>query len=197
MAKPVRNTERPTCAPSPVRKSDRPSCELKTEAEVWIVRAALSSQVESLNIAIARLAERKVPQVHMMTVRRDSVVRVRDSIPEGVHQHSLTNKEQVDRAAGACENFISKLRREQAVDWTPERSAMISIMMPLLDRIRIGWKKPAQIPDEVMAQIKAREGGRFWNDNPGDWLATDEPEDYYVWKQPDWDCVDDWEWKGI
>jgi hypothetical protein len=158
---------------------------------------ALTEQVKSLNVAIERLVARKVPQVHMMTVRRDSVVRVRDSVPEGVHQHSLTNKEQVDRAAGACENLITALRREQHENWTAERSAMIQIIGPLLDRIRIGWKKPAQIPDEVMAQIKAREGGRFWNENPGDWLSTDEPEDYYVWKQPDWDCVDDWEWKGI
>ena len=163
---------------------------------MWIVRAALSSQVESLNIAIARLAERKVPQVHMMTVRRDSVVRVRDSIPEGVHQHSLTNKEQVDRAAGACENYIGKLRREQAVDWTPERSVLIGVITPLLDRIRIGWKRPAQIPEEVLAEIKRREGGRFWNPNPGDWLQVDD-ECVYVWKQPDWDCVDDWEWRGI
>lgn len=181
----------------PVRSTERPTCDLKTEAEVWIVRAALVSQVESLNIAIARLTERKVPQVHMMTVRRDSVVRVLQTIPEGAVSHSLTNKEQVDRAAGACENYIGKLRRLQIPEWTPERSAMISILMPLLDRIRIGWKKPAQIPDEVMAEIKRREGGRFWNDNPGDWLSTDEPEDYYVWKQPDWDCMEDWEWKGI
>ena len=188
--------DRPSCNTRTVSKTDRPSCELKTEAEVWIVRFALADQLERLNLAVSRLEARKATQAFMMTKHRDNVKAVLEGIPEGAHAYLLANKLQVDRAADACEGLITKLRFAQRDDWTNERAAMIRIIGPLLDRIRIGWKKPAPIPDEVLAQIKAREDNLFWNPQVGEWLR-EEDESVYVWKAPDWDCVETYEWKGI
>lgn len=175
---------------------DRPSCLLSSAAEVYVVRRALTEQLARLDLAVDRLTARDVPQVYMMAKRRDAVKSVLDGVPEGAVEHALTNKEQIDRAANACEGLITSLRISQRDDWCQDRSVLIGVITPLLDRIRIGWKRPAQIPEEVLAEIKRREGGRFWNPNPGDWLQVDD-ECVYVWKQPDWDCVDDWEWRGI
>lgn len=177
-------------------KLDRPSCDLKSAGEVYVVRRALIGQLARLDLAVDRLTARDVPQVFMMTKRRDAVKSVLDGVPEGAVEHALINKEQIDRAADACEGLITKLRIAQREDWCQDRSTLIRVISPLLDRIRIGWKRPAVIPDEVMTQIKARENGRYWNKNPGDWLQVGD-ECVYVWKQPDWDCVDEWEWRGI
>lgn len=34
----------------------------------------------------------------------------------------------------------------------------------LLDRLRVGWKRADGIPDEIQAQLAAREDRRFWSD---------------------------------
>lgn len=173
--------------------TDKPTCELKTEAEVLIVRSALKEQIGRLNKAVSNLEERRMPQVYMMSNLREHVVKLFNEIPEGAKTFVLKNKHQVDRAADAVQHTIVRLRREQMADWCPLRSAEILICGPLLDRIRIGWKKPAPIPLEVLEQIKAREDGRFYNMNPGDWIV----DDWYSWKEPKYDETKPYEWTGV
>jgi len=184
------------------RNTEKPTVDLKTEAEVYLVKHA----VDRLRRRYAKAAETleargAVSLAWMMRNRLTKIEALFVFIPEGAETCHLHNKEQVDWAANACEGLITEYRLGQYQEWDPYIAAMIRVLMPLLDRIRIGWKRPAEIPPEVMEQIKAREGGRFWNPNPGDWLATEDSRedelDVYVWRLPEFDLVEDFEWIGL
>lgn len=181
------------------RSTDKPTVDFKTEAEVYIVKHALDRLRRRYLKAVDELERRGATGIEwMMRNKHAKIEAVWAAVPSEGDSCSLTNKEQVDWAATACEGLITELRLGQRVEWDASVSAMIQVLMPLLDRIRIGWKRPAEIPPEVMEQIKAREGGRFWNPNPGDWLDPEEPRvdelDVYSWRLPDFDLVEDFEW---
>lgn len=158
-----------------------------------MVRTALTEQLGRLDLAVARLTERQAPQVHMMVQRRERVALLLSSLHPGMTSYLLKNKEQVDRATDAVQGLIVKLWREQAKDYCDVKAAMIRTCGRLLDRIQIGWKKPAPIPPEVLEQIKAREEARFYNTKPGDWIV----DDWYSWKTPSFDVVGPYDWIGI
>lgn len=187
--------------PNRLRNYGKPSVDLKSEAEVYLVRHALDRLARRYLKAAEELKRREAPAEHMMRNGYARIILVLNVVPESGSVCHLFNKEQVDWAAKACESLITEYRLGQAVDWDPYVSSMIKVLMPLLDRIRIGWKRPAEIPPEVMEQIKAREGGRFWNTTPGDWIAVEEVREDelsdYVWRSPDWDMVDDYGWIGL
>lgn len=186
---------------SHLRNFNKPTVDLKTEAEVYLVRHALDRLARRYLKAADELQRRQAPAEYMMRNAHARIVHVHSIVPAEGDTCHLFNKEQVDWAAKACEGLITEYRLGQMQDWDPYVASMIRVLMPLLDRIRIGWKRPAEIPPEVMEQIKAREGGRFWNPNPGDWLATEDDRvdemDVYSWRTPDFDLVEDFEWIGL
>jgi hypothetical protein len=185
-----------------VRNTDKPTVDLKTEAEVYLVRHALDRLYRRYVKTADELGRRGAVSLEWMMRNHSARIHaVLAIVPEDALTCHLMNKEQVDWAAKACEGLITEYRLGQCVEWDGHVSAMIQVLMPLLDRIRIGWKRPAEIPPEVMEQIKAREGGRFWNPNPGDWLETEGPRedemDVYAWRSPEFDLVEDFEWIGL
>lgn len=185
-----------------IRNFDKPTVDLKSEAEVYIVKHAVDRLRRRYAKAADTLAARGATSIEWMM--RNRLARLESLfafIPDKAEVCHLGNKEQVDLASAACEGLITECRLSQRENWDQYTSDMIKILIPLLDRIRIGWKRPAEIPPEVMEQIKAREGGRFWNPNPGDWIEPSEQRvesvDDYTWRYPDWDLVDDFGWIGL
>jgi len=181
---------------------DRPTVDLKSAAEVYLVKHALDRLRRRYLKAAEEIERRGAPSLAwMMRNKLERIQAVWAVVPEEGDVAHLANKEQVDWASRACEGLITELRLGQFKEWDPDVAAMISILAPLLDRIQIGWKRPAPIPEEVLAQIKAREDGRFYNKNVGDWLEVDESRvdelDVYSWRSPEFDLVEDFEWIGL